>query len=137
MKYGTAAKCRRKFRDERVPSRQTIHNLVNTLRRNGLLIDKKQKHKCQVLTEKLDVTGAKLEHTPRKSLKRLAQKTGVSMSSARRATQLQKLRPYKIAVIHALQPRDPAGRVHFCSWFLQPVVEGDINPQLTLFFDEA
>jgi DeoR/GlpR family transcriptional regulator of sugar metabolism len=39
-----------------------------------------------VLTEeKLDDIGARLEHTPRKSLKRLAQETGVSKSSARRA----------------------------------------------------
>jgi transposase len=81
-------KFRRKFRGERVPSRQTIHNLVNKLRSTGLLIDKKQKHKRRVLTEeKLDDMGARLEHTPRKSLKRPAQETGVSKSSARRATQ--------------------------------------------------
>jgi hypothetical protein len=34
--------------------------------------------------------GARLEHTPRKSLKRLAQETGMSKSSARTATQLLK-----------------------------------------------
>jgi hypothetical protein len=73
-----------------------------------------------MLTEdKLDDIGARLEHTPRKSLKRLAQETGASKSSARRATQLLKLRPYKQQLsTHALQPRDPACRVHFCSWFL-------------------
>jgi hypothetical protein len=60
----------------------------------GLLIDKKQKRKCQMLTER-----ARLKHTPRNSLKRLAQETG--MSSARRATQLLKLRSYKTTVIHA------------------------------------
>jgi hypothetical protein len=53
--YGSAGKCkrkfRRKFRDERVPSRQTIHNLVNQLRTTGHLIDKKTKHKRRVLTE--------------------------------------------------------------------------------------
>jgi transposase len=97
MKYGSARKCRRKFRhtskfhDERVSSRQTIHNLLNKLRTTGLLIDKKEKHKCQVLTEeKLDDIGARLKHTPRKSLKHLAQETGVSKSSARTATQLLK-----------------------------------------------
>jgi hypothetical protein len=42
-----------------------------------LLIDKKQKHKH---------IGARLEHTPRKSMKCLAQETGVSKSSARTAT---------------------------------------------------
>jgi hypothetical protein len=62
----------------------------------GVLIDKKQKHKHQVLTEeKLDDTGARLECTPGKSLKHLAQETGVSKPSARTETQLLKLRPYK------------------------------------------
>jgi hypothetical protein len=74
----------------------------------------------------------------RKSLKRLAQGTGVSKSSARRATQLLKLRPYKTTAIHALQSRVPASRVHFCSWFLRSVVECcEIHPQLTFFSEEA
>jgi hypothetical protein len=95
VKYGSAGKCRRKFRlkyhDERVPSRQTMHNLVNKLRTTGLLIDKKQKHERRVFTEeKLDDTGARLEHTLRKSLKRVGQETGASKSTARTATQLLK-----------------------------------------------
>jgi hypothetical protein len=80
--YGYSRKCQQKFwykfHDERVPSRQTIHNLVNKLRTTGLLLDKKQKHKCQVLTQKLDDTGARLEYTPGKLLKCPAQDTGVS-----------------------------------------------------------
>jgi hypothetical protein len=64
---------------------------VNKLRTTGLLIDKKQKHKRRVVTEeKLDDIGARLEHTPRKSLKSLAQKIGLSKSIARTATQLLK-----------------------------------------------
>jgi transposase len=75
----------------RVPSRQTIHNFVNKLRATGLLIDKKQKHTRRVLIEeKLHDIGARVEHTPRKSLKRLVQETGVSKSSAGTTTQLLK-----------------------------------------------
>jgi hypothetical protein len=88
---------------KRVPSRKTIHNLVNILRTTGLLINKKQK-----LSRKLDDRGARLEHTPRKLLKRLAQETGESKSNARTATQFLKLKPYKTTVIHALQPHNPA-----------------------------
>jgi hypothetical protein len=77
------------------------------------------------------------EYTPRKALKRLDKETGVSKSSARTATQLLKRRPYKTTIIHALQPRDSASRVHFCSWFLQSVVKGDIDLHLTFFSDEA
>jgi hypothetical protein len=83
VKHESARKCRRnfqcKFRDERVPSRQTIHYLVNKLRTMRLLIDKKQKHKCRVCTEKLHDIGARLEHTPRKSLKCLGQDGSVNM----------------------------------------------------------
>jgi hypothetical protein len=89
VKYRSARKCLQKFHVERVPSRQTTHNMMNKLRTTGLLVEKKQKHKRRVLTEeKLDDIGARPEHTPRKSMKCLAQETGVSKSSARRATQL-------------------------------------------------
>jgi hypothetical protein len=94
MKYGSAGNCRRnfwhKFSDEIVPSRQRVHNLVNKLRTTRLAINKQQKYKRRVLTEKLDDTGGRLEHTPRKSLKCLAQETGVSKPIARTATQLLK-----------------------------------------------
>jgi hypothetical protein len=137
VKYGSARKCRRKFLDESVPIRQPIHNFVNQLRSAGPLTDKKQKCKRRVITEeKMDDIRPILEHTPR-SLKRLAQETGVSTSSARKATQMLKLRPHNRMTIHALQPRDPASRVYFCSWFLRSVIEGEIDLQLTFFSDEA
>jgi hypothetical protein len=95
---------------------------VNKLR-TGLLIGKKKKHKPRLLTEE--------------KLGDIAQETGVSKCSARMATQLLKLRPYKTTVIHALQLRDSASRVRFCNWFLQSVIEDEINAQLTFFSDEA
>jgi hypothetical protein len=68
MKYGSARKCWRKFRHkflvERVPSRQTIHSLVNKLTLTGFVIDKKQKKLVLVLTkERLDDIGARFGHT--------------------------------------------------------------------------
>jgi hypothetical protein len=95
---------------------------VNKLRSTGLLIDKKQKHKSLVLTEeKLGDIGARLEHTPIKSLKRLTQEAGVSESSARRATELLKLRSYKTTVIHA---RLAAART---SWDIPPCSLLEVN----------
>jgi hypothetical protein len=69
VKYGSSRKRRRKFqrkfRDERVPSRQTIRNLVNKLRTTGLLIDKKTKYNRRVLGEEMldDIGGQTLIHT--------------------------------------------------------------------------
>jgi hypothetical protein len=69
--------------------------LVNKLRSVSILIDNKQKNVRRVLTEgKLHDAGTRLQHTPRKSLKRLTQETGVSKFNARRATKLLNLRPY-------------------------------------------
>jgi hypothetical protein len=63
------------------PANKQFIILLNKLRTTGLFIEKKQKHTRRVLTEeKLDDTGARLEHTPRKSLERLAQETGVHRS---------------------------------------------------------
>jgi hypothetical protein len=61
----------------------------------------------------------------------------VSESSERRAKQLLKLRSSKATVNHTLQPHNSANRVHFWSWFLQSVIEGEIDPQLTFLSDEA
>ena len=52
--------------------------------------------------ETLDETGERLEHTPQKSLKRLSQETGVSVSSVQRATKLLKLSIH-IVNIHTLK----------------------------------
>jgi hypothetical protein len=71
VKYISAGKCRRKICDDRVPSRQTIHNLVNKLREKGLLIENKTKHKHRVLTEeKLGDTEAKFQQHWNVQLKR-------------------------------------------------------------------
>jgi hypothetical protein len=43
----------------------------------------------------------------------------------------------KTIVIHALKLCDPASRVHFCSWFVQCIIEDEIALQLTFFSDEA
>jgi hypothetical protein len=50
---------------------------------------------------------------------------------------LLKLRANKITVLLALQPHDPTTSVHFCSWFLQSVPQGKIDPHLTFISDEA
>jgi hypothetical protein len=87
-----------------------------------------------VLTEeKLGEVGARLEHTPQKSLGRLAQETGISISSAAKAMKLLTFRPYKTG-FPALQPRGPANRINFCNWFLQSVHDGEVGSHVTIFF---
>jgi hypothetical protein len=110
-----------------VPSTTGIHELINKVRSTGSLLDKKPAKKHSVFTkEKLDEIGARLEHTPQKSLRCLAQETGISKSSAAKVTKLIKLRPYEMTVVHAMQPHNPASRINFCNWFLQSVHDSEV-----------
>jgi hypothetical protein len=109
FKFESARKRRRKFRcqfpEEPVRSRQAMHYyLANKMTKTGSLVDKKPNRKRTVLTEeKLDEIGPRLETSPRKSLRRVAEETRVSKTSARRDTKLSQLRPYKTTVVHPLK----------------------------------
>ena len=93
---------------------------------------------CHVFTEEtLDEIGERLEHNPQKSLKRLSQETGVSVSSVQRATKLLKLKPYKIRVMHALHQPDTNKRLRFCNWVLEKVNSVELDAKGIFFSDEA
>jgi hypothetical protein len=70
-------------------------------------------------------------------MRRLAQETSISKSSAAKVMRLLELQPYKATVVHALQPRDPASSINLCNWFLQSFYDGKVGPYLTLFSDEV
>jgi hypothetical protein len=85
----------------------------------------------------LDKIGARLEHSPRKSLAQLAQQAQVLKTTAWRATKNLHLRPYKITQVQVIEECDYGRRTHFCNWFLQAVHKGVLDPKLTFFTDEA
>ncbi|KAJ4430119.1 hypothetical protein ANN_22329 [Periplaneta americana] len=87
--------------------------------------------------EKLDDIGANLERSPNKSLTKLAQQVGVSVSPAHRATKLLHIKPYRFTWAHCLKPADPAIRVRYCEWYLASLNDGLFDPQLVFFSDEA
>ena len=63
----------------RVPSRVAVRLFVNKFREKGSILDKKRNVKRSVLTEqKLEGIGKRLENSPQKSLRRLAQETDIS-----------------------------------------------------------
>jgi hypothetical protein len=70
--------CKRRFRrrypGDRIPASSTILRLVKKVRLTGSFLDKKYTRQNAELTEEtLDEIGARLEHSPRKSLARLTQ----------------------------------------------------------------
>ena len=102
--------------------------MVNKLKTRGSLLDKKSDRKRTALTEeKLGAIRFRLETSPGKSLKRLAQKTSVSKTCARRAAKVLHLRSYETKVVHALKQHGPAARIYFCNCFLQSVHDSEVD----------
>jgi hypothetical protein len=98
---------------------------------------KRQSKRNITTEEKIQDIQARLQVSPRKSLRRLAQETGVSLGSALTATKLIKFRPYKITVVHELKQPAFSVIIRFCNWLLQNVHHGIVDPQLLFMTDEA
>jgi hypothetical protein len=94
--------------------------------------------KKRVLTdEKLEDIQDRLEISPRKSLRRLSQETGVPVGSVSKETKLITFRPYRVRVVHELKPVDAPQSIRFCKWMLKNVHDGLVDPQLLFITDEA
>ncbi|KAJ9596938.1 hypothetical protein L9F63_012063 [Diploptera punctata] len=136
-KYESARRAReefiRNFPGQLPPSRSTIHDLVTKFETTGSVQNKKHTRRLTVLTEeKLDEIGKNLERSPQKSLPKLAQQVGISVSSAHTATKLLKLKPYKCTRVHCLNQGDPIARVRYCEWFFSSVTEGTTFPAFSI-----
>ena len=81
----TRRKFRIKFPVRRVPNPSTIRRQAKRFKETGPVKNINVNRRRHVLTEQtLDDIGERLEHTPQKSVKRLSQKTGVSVLSVQR-----------------------------------------------------
>ncbi|PSN34961.1 hypothetical protein C0J52_24956 [Blattella germanica] len=86
-----------KFPGVPVPHRNTVRNLVVRLRETGSFSDRARRGKKRVLTEeKLVLIEKSLQNAPEKSLSRVSKETGVSKSSAYRATKLLHLKSHRV-----------------------------------------
>ncbi|PSN35877.1 hypothetical protein C0J52_14863 [Blattella germanica] len=111
----------RKFPDDPIPSKVTILNLVKKFRETGSLLNKCGKRDPSVLTKaKLYEIKDRLEHSPRNSLRLLSQETGVSKTTAFRATKALKLKPNKVTTVQELHAIDVSCMAFFFTEFYRP-----------------
>jgi hypothetical protein len=102
-----------------------MYHLINKLETRDSLLDKNSDRKQTVLTEDtLDNTDARLETSPRKWLKELAQDTYFD-NNCMKGQNL--LKPYN-TLVHTLKEHDLIMRINFCNWFLWSVHDGKADP---------
>ncbi|KAJ4445437.1 hypothetical protein ANN_07242 [Periplaneta americana] len=87
----------REFGVRNPPKRNTILGLVNKLETTGSLVSEKGKHRSSRLPTVVDVR-ARLEQSPKKSLRRLSQETGYTYSMCQTAAKSAGLKPYRVTV---------------------------------------
>jgi hypothetical protein len=95
---------RHRYPGVRIPASSTILRLVKKVRSTGSFLDTKYTRQNAVLTEEmLDEIGARLEHSPCKSLAWLSQQAWVLKTKGWRATKNLHLRPYKITQVQVIE----------------------------------
>ena len=120
------------------PDRKTILRLVDKIEQTGSLISEKGKHNPQSLVPQRSVdVRERLLRSPHKSLRRLSQETGYSLTMCQRAAKHAKLRQYRMTAVHELKEPDKIKRVRYCNWLLHVVERDPDILKVTWFTDEA
>jgi hypothetical protein len=104
----TFAECQNAFRnsfpDSVVPNKSTIQRLVERFRETGSIGEKRRSGRLSVLSnDSLEDIRACLLQSPRKSLRKLSQQTGMTCGSVQTDTQRLKLHPYRVLLPHVLR----------------------------------
>ncbi|PNF41083.1 hypothetical protein B7P43_G06225 [Cryptotermes secundus] len=127
----------RKFGVRKKPVKLTIQSLAQKLERTGTLLSERGKIRPEMPEETIAIVWDRLLQSPKKSLRRLSQKTGYSYSTCQRAAKKANLRPYKITSVQELGDVDKDKRVRYCLWFREFVHDNPRILDITWFSDEA
>jgi hypothetical protein len=131
------AECQNAFRnsfpDSVVPNESTIQCLER-FRETGRISEKRRSGRPSVLSnDSLEDIRARLLQSPRKSLRKLSQQTGMTYGSIQRATKRLKLHSYRVQVCHELKEIDKEKRMRYCRWFRQ-FVRDSVGVLENMFF---
>lgn len=114
--------------------KSTVCRLIRKFQQTGSVCDKKSTGRRRTATSDISIFNLldRVEASPMKSIRKLAQECNTSRSTVHRILQENKYRPYKVKHLQMLHAGDTEKRMRFCDWFLN---HGEVS--LTLFSDEA
>ena len=117
---------------------QVLHlGLVEETGNQGALLDELTGGRPKMLEETIQNVKDRLQASPKKSLRRLSQESGLSRSTCQRAAQKAKLHAYRISVLHELKEPDQVKKVAHCRCFQTHLKENPGILDYTWFSDEA
>lgn len=142
--YGSENRCARRTAqtfNNKYPGRNVSHryviDLVQKFLDTGSVCNKKMKQP-RVLDEgaQVEIIG-NFTMNPNTSIRKVAQKTNISIGSVHRALKINKFFPYKIQIFHQLSEDDFDRRIQFCEEMSQKITEDPYLLQNICFSDES
>jgi hypothetical protein len=97
-----------------VPDKPTVQRLVERFRGTE---STGEKRRSVLSNDSLEDIRTRSLQSPRKSLRKLSQQTGMTYGSVQRATKRLKLHPHRVQVCHELKETDGEKRMRYCRWF--------------------
>lgn len=120
-----------------VPTKATILSMVRKLETTGVLNSESGRHRPGMSVQTIDNVQTRLLNSPKKSLRRLSQETGISYGTCQRAAKKAGLRPYRVHMMQALKEADHEERRRYCQWFQDVLIPRPNILSITWFTDEA
>ena len=75
--------------------------------------------------------------SPKKSTSKLSQQAHISRTTCRRVLKSLDFKPYCVTVVQQLQEADIVKRVNYCTWLLNSICAGLLDPLQYIMSDEA
>ena len=121
------------------PKPTTVSNIVRRFHDTGTVSDRRRSGRPPTVSSEENVTVvlASLEKSPIRSQRKLAAEFDISQSSVCTILKKYKYHPYKIHLLHELEPGDFDRRLDFCDWAQGQVDQDDNFPHQIIFSDEA
>jgi hypothetical protein len=131
---------RNRFPDTREPHRNIARGMVSKFSETGSVQDGPRSGSSSVLPQQiLDDISDRLLQSPKKSLRKLTQQTGLSYGSTHKAVKIElKLFPYKVSTVQQLENADYQRRLNYCEWFTNSIAQNrEDNLDVTSYTGEA
>jgi hypothetical protein len=90
--------------------------LVHKLETTGTLLTAHGGARPRISEDTVQDVRRRLLDSPKKSLRRLSQETGMSKPTCHRTTQNAKIHAYRVTAVHELKEPDREKRVVYCLW---------------------
>lgn len=136
----TQREFRRRYRNQKAPTAQTIRRLASRFEQSGTTIDARRpgRPRSSRTADNIDLVRESVAENPETSTRRRSAQLKLSRRSLQRIlVQDLNLFPYKMQLVHKLQPRDNEKRLEYCNAFLNLVDTNEIFFGKIIMTDEA